>query len=422
VRFSLPYGNDAYELDLPSRGAIRLVGETFPPPIAEVEKSLRDALEAPLGTIPLRRIVPPAGSISVLISDLTRGASTGKVLSALLAYLEEAGAGPERVSVVLAMGTHRGHREGELESHLGAGVLSRWKVIEHNAADPASLVDVGTTAAGTRCLFNAGVANSALIIALGTVSFHYFAGYGGGRKLILPGVAGEETILANHRLSLRADPGEGLSPGCRSGNLDGNPVHDDMLAGARLLDKPIFAVNVASDQKGNIVFLNAGELDRSHRAACDFFASTFGVRIDRLYKAVIVSAGGFPKDINLLQSHKALRHASYALEDGGVMLAAAACAEGVGSESYLGSFRKGRHEVPAVVRKGYTLNAQTAMSTFELTERFSIYLRSRLPDSLVTRLGICPWKDEFSPYLIEAVADEDVLVMRYASHFLPTKD
>jgi len=421
VRFSLPYGTESYELDLPSRGAIRLAGETFPPPIEKVENALRGALGAPVGTIPFPKIVPRAGSISVLISDLTRGAGTGTVLAALLACLEEAGAGPDRVSVVLAMGAHRGHREEELEGHLGAGVRSRWKVIEHDAADASSLVEVGTTAAGTRCLFNAGVASSALVIALGSVSFHYFAGYGGGRKLILPGVAGEKTILANHRLSLRADPGEGLSRGCSPGNLDGNPVHADMLAGARLLDKPIFTVNIVTDDRGNTVFVNAGELDRAHRAACDYLSSNFRVPIDRLYKAVIVSAGGYPKDINLLQSHKALRHASYALEDGGVMLAAAACPEGVGSESYLASFRRGRHDVPEAVRKGYTLNAQTAMSTFELTERFSIYLRSRLSDSLVTRFGMCPWKDEFSPYLVEAVADEDILVMSRASYFLPTK-
>ncbi len=422
MRFSLPYGSDAYELDLASRSAIRLVGETFPRPIEGVEKALGVALDKPVGTIALGKIIPRTGSISVLISDLTRGASTGRALGVLLAYLQEAGAGPERVSIVLAMGAHRGHRTDELEAHLGASILSRWKVIEHNAADRASLAEVGTTAAGTRCLFNAVVASSALVIALGTVSFHYFAGFGGARKLVLPGVAGEETILANHRLSLRADPGEGLSAGCRPGNLDGNPVHEDMLAGARLLDKPIFAVNVVSDQRGNVVFLNAGELDRSHRAACDFLSSNFRVRVAHPYKAVIVSAGGFPKDINLLQSHKALRHASYALEDGGVMLAAAACPEGVGSESYLASFREGRHEVPEVVRKGYTLNSQTAMSTFELTERFSIYLRSNLPDALVTRFGICPWTDEFSDYLIEGISDEDILVMNNASHFLPTKD
>jgi nickel-dependent lactate racemase len=420
VRFSLAYGTGTYELDLPGRDAVRVAGETFPPPLDVVDAELRRSLEAPLGTIPLAKSLPGAGRIAVLISDLTRGGGTGAALAALLAWLEEAGAGPERVTVVLAMGAHRGYRAGELEAQLGAGVVSRWKVIEHNAADSDSLVDVGTTPAGTRCLFNAAVAGSPFVIALGTVSFHYFAGFGGGRKLVLPGIAGEETILANHRLSLRSDPGEGLSHGCAPGNLDGNPVHEDMLAGARLLGRPVFAVNIVSDPRGNTVFLNAGELDRSHRAACDYLSAHFRVPIERHYKAVIASAGGFPKDINLLQSHKALRHASYALDDGGVMLAAAACPDGVGSESYLASFREGRHDVPEVVRKSYSLNAQAAVSTYELTERFSIYLRSQLPDELVTRFGMCPWKDEFSPYLVEGVPDEDILVLSHAAHFLPT--
>jgi len=419
MRFSLPYGNGSYELDLPSRSGVRLVGNTFPDALRNIEGELRGALEHPVGASPLERVIPRSGSVSILISDLTRGAATGRVLGLLLAYLEEHGAGSERVCIILATGTHRGHRREELESHLGAGTLSRWKVFEHDAADRSMLTDAGTTAAGTHCLFNRRAAESALVIALGTVSFHYFAGFGGARKLILPGIAGEGTILANHRLSLRKDPGEGLAAGCRPGNLDGNPVHEDMLAGARLLPARLFAVNLISDAAGNVVFLNAGELDGSHRAACGFLSTNFRVPLDRLYKAAIISAGGFPRDINLLQSHKALRQASYALEDGAVMLAAAACPEGIGSDSYLDAFRDGRHAVPDAVRKAYALNSQTAMSTYELVRCFSIYLKSELPDEAVTRFGFCPWKDGYSDYLLEGIADEDVIVLAHASQFLP---
>jgi nickel-dependent lactate racemase len=408
-----------FDLDLPSRTGVRVIGDSYLAPLDNLQKKLKEALDKPVGARPLREILPRSGDISILISDLTRGGSAGKILGLLLEFIEERGAGPDRVSIVLALGMHRGHSESELRDHLGSGILQRWKIIEHDAHDRLSLTNVGTTPAGTRCLFNTRVAESALVIALGTVSFHYFAGFGGARKLIVPGVAGEQTILANHRLSLKKDPGEGLSEGCRPGILDGNPVHEDMLAGARLLDARLFAINSIPDNEGNTLFLNAGDLDAAHRAACDFLSANFRLPIDRLYHAVIISAGGYPKDMNLLQSHKALRHATYALEDGGLMLAAAACSEGIGSDSYFAAFDNGRHAVPDSVRRSYTLNAQTALSTYELTGRFSIYLRSMMPEGIVSRFGFCPWREHFEDYLLEGIADEDILFIANASQFLP---
>lgn len=417
----LLYHDGVLEIDLGERRGVRTEGNAYPAPLPDPERSLTEAIERPVGAPALRKIIPRSGSISVLISDLTRERGTGRMLTGLLGFLEAHGAGPDRVTVVAALGMHRGFRAGELEAHVGGDILGRWKVLEHDARDAASLLDVGTTPAGTPCLFNRAVAVSSLVIAFGTVSFHYFAGYGGGRKLILPGVAGEATIVANHRLSLGKDPGAGLSPGCRSGELDGNPVHEDMLAGARLIGARTFAVNSVGGASGSTVFVNAGELDASHRAACEFVSAHFRIPVDRLYRAVIVSAGGLPRDINLLQSHKALRHASIALEEGELLLGAAACPEGIGSDSYLAAFDGGRHAVADAVRKNYTLNSQTAISTRELTARFSIYLRSMLKDDLVARFGMCPWKPGYEEYLLEGIAGEDILVIEDASRFLPVK-
>jgi nickel-dependent lactate racemase len=421
VQCALLYHDGSLDVNLGERRGVTVAGNVYPAPLSDPERSCIEALEKPVGAPALRRIIPRSGNVAVLISDLTRGGSTGRMLAGLLGYLDAHGAGPERVTVVAALGMHRGFRRGELEAHVGVDIVRRWKVLEHDARDGASLLDVGTTPAGTRCLFNRAVAESSLVIVFGTVSFHYFAGYGGARKLILPGIAGEETIVANHRLSLGKDPGAGLARGCRSGELEGNPVHEDMLAGARLLGARTFAVNAVSGASGSVAFVNAGELDASHRAACDFVSAHFRFSVDRLYRAVIISAGGFPGDINLLQSHKSLRHASDALEEGELMLAAAACPEGIGSDSYLAAFGSGRHAVSDTVRKGYTLNAQTAISTCELTTRFSIYLRSMLADDLVARFGLCPWKSGYEEYLLEGIAGEDMLVIADASRFLPVK-
>ena len=421
MRCALLYHDRILDAGLGERRGVRVAGNVYPAPLPDPKRSFAEAIEQPVGAPALRKIIPRSGNISVLISDLTRGGCAGWMLAGLLEFLEEHGAGPDRVTVVAALGMHRGFRQGELEAHVGADIVRRWRVLEHDARDAGSLLDVGTTSAGTPCLFNRTVVESALVIAVGAVSFHYFAGYGGARKLILPGVAGEKTIVANHRLSLGKDPGAGLSRGCRSGALDGNPVHEDMLAGARLLGARIFAVNSVSDASGSMLFVNAGELDLSHRAACDFVSAHFRFPVDRLYPVVIVSAGGSPRDINLLQSHKSLRHASDALEEGGLLLAAAACPEGIGSDSYLAAFADGRHAVRDAVRRSYTLNAQTAVSTCELTTRFSIYLRSMLEDDLVERFGICPWSPGYEEYLLGGVADEDILVIADGSRFLPAR-
>ena len=351
VRCALPYHDGALDIDLGERCGVTVAGNVYPAPLPDPERSLGEALEKPVGVPALRKIIPRFGTISVLISDLTRGAGSGRMLAGLLGFLAAHGAGPDRVTIVAALGMHRGFRDGELEAHVGADIVRRWKVLEHDARAADSLLDAGTTPAGTPCLFNRTVAESSLVIAFGAVSFHYFAGYGGGRKLILPGIAGEKTIVANHRLSLERDPGAGLSRGCRSGVLEGNPVHEDMLAGARLLGARTFAVNSVSGASGNVLFINAGELDASHRAACEFVSAHFRFPVDRLYRAVIVSSGGFPQDINLIQSHKSLRHASNALEEGGLLLAAAACSEGIGSDSFSAAFDNGRHAVPDTVRK-----------------------------------------------------------------------
>ncbi len=419
MQCELAYDDSSFVLELPEDGGAHVAGNRFPAALSDPVHVLRCALEKPVGSSPLGSLITGGGRISVLISDVTRGSALRSVLGPLLSFLEDNGAGPDRVEIILATGMHRGHSIAELARHLGEDIVARWTVSEHDARDHEKMVHVGETLAGTPCRYNGRVVASTLVICLGAVSFHYFAGFGGGRKLLLPGVAAEETILANHRLSLRDDPGEGLAGGCAPGNLDGNPVHEDMAAGARLLPSPVFAINTIFDAAGSLLFVNAGNLEESHRSACEVLLSSFRVPLDHRYRLVIVSAGGNPKDINLLQSHKAIRHASFALREGGTMLVAAACREGIGSPSYREAFAGGRIDVPAAVRRGYTLNAQTAISTYELTGRFDIRLRTMLDDREVERFGFAPWRECDTVNLISAIPPDEILVIMNGSMFLP---
>jgi nickel-dependent lactate racemase len=419
VRLSLPYDGCELEIDLPGRKDITVTGDSYPAPLPDLGAAVEESFSNPVHSAPLSDHIPSEGAISILVSDMTRGSAVGSVLRLLLQYLERNGAGPDRVGVFIATGMHREMGRSDLKLHLGADIFDRWDVRQHDATNSDLLIEVGTTSSGTPCSFNERVVDSALVIALGTISFHYFAGFGGARKLVLPGVAGERTILANHRLSLEKGGIDSLSEKCRPGNLDGNPVHRDMVEGAKLLPGTLFAVNIVPGANGTISYVNAGEIEASHIEACARYREGYTISLERTFGAVIVSAGGSPRDANLIQAHKALRNASYALSEGGVMLAALSCAGGVGSESYAAAFEGGRSGLEANLRKGYTLNAQTAVSTYGLTERYSIYLRTMMDDGDITRFGFCPWKEDYTSYLLEGIQDEDILFIRDSSSFLP---
>ncbi len=419
MRIRLPYDQEELKLKLNSYSRLETVAANYPSSVEDTSGELRSALQNPEGTGPLKDLLPEKGRISVLISDLTRGGGTGGVLGGLLSVLSEWGIERERIEVFIATGMHRNHTPGELASHLGKHVAENYKIFQHDPTDGSKLLRTGTNGRGKPYLFNSRVVDSSLIVVLGTVSFHYFAGHGGGRKLILPGVAGEESILSNHRLSLHDNPGAGLADGCEPANLEGNPVHLDMLEGARSIPVPVFTVNIISGQNGEVVYLNAGELEESHLSACDFLRENFTIPLRRRYRAVIASAGGYPADVNLLQAHKSVRHASAALKDGGVLLVAAACRDGVGSDSYYQAFSEGRERVAVRAREDYTLNSQTAVSTLELTGRYSIHLATRLEERRLSRLGFSGWEPAETMDILRGIPADEILVIVNASRFLP---
>jgi nickel-dependent lactate racemase len=416
-RVILPYGESKIEIPVEADAAPC----EYPGPLADIPAYIEKALLEPQKSAPLPDLIPPSGPVAVLVSDLTRGRTAAVMLLELLRFLEERGAGPDRVTVFIAGGMHRGQSAAEIEAQLGTETVSRYRIIQHDARDGDSLLDAGTTSYGTRCLFNREVASSSLVIGVGGVSFHYFAGFGGGRKLILPGISGEETIVANHRRSLREDPGEGLSQGCAPGMLDGNPVHADMLEGASLMPAPVFMVCGVPGAGGEPAFVSAGGMDAAHRLAAEKMLEHFSLPVGSRRRVVIASAGGHPKDINLLQSHKAIRHASRAVEDGGLLLVAASCAEGIGSESLEDAFIRGRAEVPAVVRERYTLNSQAAMSIHEITGRIEVRLFTELDPGTCSRYGFGTWDPAGTSGSLKGMARKDVLVIPDSGSFLPFK-
>ncbi|MCL4430325.1 MAG: nickel-dependent lactate racemase, partial [Chloroflexi bacterium] len=253
---------------------------------AEVERALKE----PIGPKRLSEMVKPENKGAIVVDDATRKAPSELMLLPVLAELNAAGVKDENVTVIFGCGTHRAVKPEEAAALLGEEALKRVKTISHCCTATDS-VYVGTTKThGTKVHLNRVFAEADVKVLLGDVNYHYYAGYGGGRKSILPAVCGEETIKQNHALLLHAS--------ARTGILQDNPVHVDMTEAARLA-KVDFIVNVVENKKGEIVRAFAGDLEAAFLEAVKLVDEMYRVTIDRRADIIVVSAGGHPADMNL---------------------------------------------------------------------------------------------------------------------------
>jgi nickel-dependent lactate racemase len=227
------------------------------------------------------------------------------------------------------------------------------------------------------------------VLVVGGITFHYFAGFSGGRKAILPGCASERAIQANHLLSFDAET-MNKRAGVASGLLEGNAVHEDMEEAVRFLP-PSFLVNTVLNERKEIVAVYAGDWRAAHRKGCDEYAAAHSIAVAERRQFVIVSVGGAPSDINMIQSHKAMEHASGVLEEGGTMVVLAECSQGLGRDDFHTWFIPGGSRATAeMLLRNYKINGQTAWSLRKKTERFRILLVSSLAAEVVQSMGMEP--------------------------------
>jgi nickel-dependent lactate racemase len=293
------------------------------------------------------------------------------------------------------------------------------KIVEHDCDDSSGMCALVLTSRGTPVRINRLIKEADLVLLLAPVSFHYFAGFGGGRKLILPGCSDRQSILANHRLSLLDSTPVKLNPLCKSGSLQKNPIHEDMCEALAALDG-VFAVNFFGDSAGNVAFINAGSPDRSHGEACEAYRRSYLVEIDQPYRLLVVSAGGSPYDINLLQSHKALKHASPAVAESGSVLLLAECGEGVGSEGFQKGFEMPKKEFLKSAYKNYEPNYQTAVSLHGMLDKFSIGMVTKLAEETLGTFGMerCDNIEVFLAGALEKAGAAKVGVVPYGNSSL----
>jgi nickel-dependent lactate racemase len=318
VRLTLDYGTDGLAVEVPDDAVV--VGATEPPALADEAGAVVGALRHPVTGPALGDLVGPGSSVAVVFPDLTRPMPSTTVLPPLLAELARLGAGPDRVQLLCATGTHRRATADEMAALVGPDVVSRYPVHDHGSDDPDH-VRVGEVD-GTPVLLDARYVAADVRITTGFVEPHFFAGWSGGPKGVCPGLAATSTILEAHSPARIADP--------RSTWLEtaDNPVHRFVTAAVELCP-PDLSLDVTLDRRHRLTGVVAGPLPDGHRVACGLAARTATATVDGPFDVVVTTNGGHPLDRNLYQAVKGLAAAERVVADGGVVVLAAACGDGV---------------------------------------------------------------------------------------------
>ena len=376
-RLELRYGREDITLEIP--GKARLLA--FREPSCEVTKvsflsGLRQLLEG--------RSVD--GEVAVLVADKTRLCGYPRILPWVLETLTESGVPKERITFYISYGTHARQTEEECYRAYGE-VYGSHRFVHHECLQDHIFQLLGVTPRGTRVEVRRDVIESELILSIGAVSHHYFAGYGGGRKLLFPGLAAKDGIYANHKLFLDRTR-DSLAAGCWPGQLEGNPLAEDLLDIHNMLPDYL-SIHAILDSSGKPAQYTFGRNYQDFLEVCRDLDRCYRLETAEQFDLVVASAGGYPKDINMIQVHKAVHNAANLVRDGGTLLMLAECADGIGSETFLPYFRLGgwQNTFQALQRE-YVGNGGTALAMMEKTERINICMLTSLSAEICSRMGV----------------------------------
>jgi nickel-dependent lactate racemase len=323
---------------------------------------------------------------AVVVADKTRLCDYPFYLPILLDKLIECGAPPQQVSIYIAYGTHGRQSDAECRQAYGTA-YDRFDWVHHRCDEPELFEQLGKTSRGTPVCLRKDIMRASCLITFGAISHHYFAGYGGGRKLIFPGLGEKTAIYANHGLFLDQQTRD-LASGCRPGALSGNPLAEDLdeVEACRPADMSIHGI---LDSRGRVCDLLVGRGTECFQGVCRQHARSCETASRRRYDLVVASCGGFPKDINFIQSHKAVHHASAFVRDGGRLVVLAQCRDGIGSETFLPWFDIGDWDTAFDrLSDRYVGNGGTALAMMAKTRRITIELVTDLDPAIARRIGV----------------------------------
>ena len=414
MKLEFGFGEGVQAVEVPDRNLLGVLMANEVPKGLTNEAEVARALAHPIGTPRLGEIVHPGEKIAIVTSDITRPCPTWRIMPALLDELYAAGCRREDIALVFALGSHRHHTPEEQRKLAGERA---WAEIRCVDGDPSDCVHMGATDCGTPVDITRIVAEADRRICLGNIEYHYFAGYSGGAKAIMPGCSTREAIQSNHRMMVREE--------AHAGNLDSNPLRQDLEQAAAICGVD-FIVNVVLDEHKQIVRAVAGDLVEAHREGCKFLDQMYLKKIDSRADIVLVSQGGAPKDLNLYQTQKALDNAKHAVKPGGTIILIGSCREGLGEKVFEQWMLSAPTPESMIERIGcdFQLGGHKAAAIAMVLKNAEIYLVSELDDDFVEKIFLKPAKsaqDALDRAFARLGPDATVLAMPYGGSTLPSE-
>jgi len=342
MRIQLAYGKTGLPLELDDSLDVTVVEPKFVPALADPEAAVRASLAAPIGSRPLREVVRPGMRVGVVFSDITRPAPNPLLLGAVLEILDSV-PGVE-ATLFNALGTHRPNTEAELRTMVGDAIFERRRIVQNDTFDPSTQVRVGVTSKGHETWINAELMRCDLKVLTGFIEPHLFAGFSGGGKAIMPGMAGQRTVLGNHDAAM-----VGHSKAIW-GVTHGNPIWEEVREVAGQTGRS-FLLNVTLNRDKAVTGIFAGDLDLAHAAGCAFVKSSAMVAVPRPFDIVVTTNSGYPLDLNLYQSIKGLRAADQIVKTGGTIIIATRCSDGLPEHGLYGRLLRESQDPQELLKK-----------------------------------------------------------------------
>jgi nickel-dependent lactate racemase len=390
MRVKLAYGKTGLWIDLPETWNVTVVEPKFVPALPDPPEVLAAALRRPIGATSLRDWVAPGHKVGIIFSDITRPTPNHLILPTVLRELTEQAALPrQNITLFNALGTHRPNTDAELRGMIGDDLVDSYRVVQNNAFDPETQVSLGTTARGHEIWMNRDIVACDVRILTGFIEPHLFAGFSGGGKALMPGMAGLRTVLGNHDASMLADPN------ATWGVTRGNPTWEEVMEVAHVVGNT-FLVNVTLNRDKAITGVYAGDLNAAHAAGCAFAKATAMVPVPRLFDIVITTNSGYPLDLNLYQAVKGMSAAAQVVREGGAIIVAADCWDGIPEHGLyarlLRDAHSPRHLLDTVMAPGFLQQDQwQAQIQAQIQLKADVYVRTdNLTDEQIRRALLTP--------------------------------
>lgn len=418
IDYTFRYGDTSVSLPLPEEQILAVLRGHDTPPLADIPAALREALTHPIACKPLQEWIHADGKTCLIVSDMSRfWMRQDLVVPALIDELNRCGVPDSRITILIANGTHIGGDQKDLQTLVTDAVFRRIRVVNHDCLN-SDMTTLGRTSFGTTVRINRIAAEADNLIALGACTHHAMAGYGGGRKSIVPGIASMDTICSNHAHSL--DPHVFRSnPRIGNGVTEGNPLHLDMCEAAAMLSR-LFTINLVLNANMRLASIFAGDPLRSWEAGCHAVDAIYHTPITERADVVIASCGGYPKDMSLYQGTKTIDNIEGALKPGGTLVLFIEAREGGGPAEYfdwLGPLTDGTFEEK--LRAHFTVPGYIFLLNCEQAQRYRILMLTKAPKDALSQMGIEAYTEPEELFSVLDLSGKSIYVIPNGSTVVP---